>query len=86
MLYCHPCTLACEILDIRKIHIFIRKMGSVYYTEMHESRVQGKCIAKPTKTTSFSKEKGAALGGTRTHDTLLSRQSALLLSLLYNTT
>ena len=39
--------------------------------------VQGKCIATPTRTTSFSKEKGAALGGTRTHDTLLSRQSAL---------
>ena len=43
----------------------------------HESRVQSKCIAIPTRTTSFSKEKGAALGGTRTHDTLLSRQSAL---------
>ena len=42
-----------------------------------KSRVQGKCIAIPTRTTSFSKEKGAALGGTRTHDTLLSRQSAL---------
>ena len=39
--------------------------------------VQGKCIATPTRTTSFSKEKGAALVGTRTHDTLLSRQSAL---------
>ena len=38
----------------------------------HESRVQGKCItnkAIPTRTTSFSKEKGAALGRTRTHDT-----------------
>ena len=33
--------------------------------------VQGKCIATPTRTTPFSKEKGAALGGTRTHDTLL---------------
>ena len=33
--------------------------------------------AIPTRTTSFSKEKGAALGGTRTHGTLLSRQSAL---------
>ena len=44
---------------------------------VHESRVQGKCIAIPTRTTYFSKEKGAALGGTRTHDTLLSRQSAL---------
>ena len=41
---------------------------------LHESRVQGKCITIPTRTT---KEKGAALGGTRTHDTLLSRQSAL---------
>ena len=43
----------------------------------HESGVQGKCItnkATPTRTTSFSK---AALGGTRTHDTLLTRQSAL---------
>ena len=39
--------------------------------------VQGKCIATPTRTTPFSKEKGAALGGTRTHDTLLTRQSAL---------
>ena len=42
--------------------------------------VQGKCItnkAIPTRTTPFSKEKGAALGGTQTHDTLLSRQSAL---------
>ena len=38
---------------------------------VHESRVQGKCIATPTRTTSFSKEKGATLGGTRTHDTLL---------------
>ena len=33
----------------------------------HESRVQGKCITIPTRITSFSKEKGAALGGTRTH-------------------
>ena len=33
--------------------------------------------ATPTRTTSFSKEKGAALGGTRTHGTLLPRQSAL---------
>ena len=39
--------------------------------------MQGKCITIPTRTTSLSKEKGAALGGTRTHDTLLSRQSAL---------
>ena len=42
--------------------------------------VQGKCItnkATPTRTTPFSKEKGAALGGTRTHDTPLTRQSAL---------
>ena len=62
---------------------------------VHESRVQGKCIAIPTRTTSFSKEKGAALGGTRTHDTLLSRQSALPTELpgqlsskstIYNTT
>ena len=29
------------------------------------------------KTTPFAKEKGAALGGTRTHDTLHTRQSAL---------
>ena len=38
--------------------------------------VQGKCItnkATPTRTTAFSKEKLAALGGT--HDTLLTRQS-----------
>ena len=56
--------------------------------------VQGKCIAIPTRTTPFSKEKRAALGGTRTHDTLLSRQSALptgatraaQLSLQHNTT
>ena len=34
-------------------------------------------VATPTRTTPFSKEKGAALGGTQTHDTLLSRQSAL---------
>ena len=36
-------------------------------------RVQGKCLtnkATPTRTTPFSKEKGVALGGTRTHDTL----------------
>ena len=33
----------------------------------HESSVQGKCITVPTRITSFSKEKGAALGGTRTH-------------------
>ena len=52
------------------------------YVHMYESRVQGKCIAIPTRTTSFSKEKGAALGGTRTHDTLLSRQSALPTELL----
>ena len=36
-----------------------------------------KAKATPTRTTLFSKEKGAALGGTRTHDTPLSRQSAL---------
>ena len=42
--------------------------------------VQGKCItnkATPTRTTPFSKEKETALGGTQTHDTLLTRQSAL---------
>ena len=39
--------------------------------------VQGKCITTPTRTTPLSKEKGAALGGTRTHNTLLTRQSAL---------
>ena len=44
---------------------------------VNASRVQGKCITIPTRTTSFSKKKGAALGGTRTHDTLLYRQSAL---------
>ena len=62
-----------------------------------ESRVQGKCIAKPTRTTSFSKEKGAALGGTQ--PTTLCFQDRVLfllsyqgssarraLSLLYNTT
>ena len=36
-------------------------------------RVQGKCIATPTRTTPFSKEKEAALA----HDTPLTRQSAL---------
>ena len=39
--------------------------------------VQGKCItnkATPTRTTPLSKEKGAALGGTRTHDTLQTLQ------------
>ena len=55
--------------------------GAMMCKILHESRVQGKCIAIPTRTTSFSKEKGAALGGTRTHDTLLSRQSALLTEL-----
>ena len=41
--------------------------------------VQGKFTNKatPTRTTPFSEGKEAALGGTRTHDTLLSRQSAL---------
>ena len=39
--------------------------------------VQGKCITNKATPT----EKGAALGGTRTHDTLLSRQSALLTEL-----
>ena len=45
--------------------------------------VQSKCItnkATPTRTTPFSKEKGAALGGTRTHDTPLTRQRALPLT------
>ena len=48
-------------------------------TSMNQG-VQGKCItnkATPTRATPFSKEKGAALGGTQTHDTLLSRQSTL---------
>ena len=48
--------------------------------------VQGKCIttnkAIPTRTTPFSKEKRAALGGTRTHDTPITRQSALPTELL----
>ena len=39
--------------------------------------MQGKCITTPTRTTSFFKGKRSCLGGTRTHDTLLSRQSAL---------
>ena len=56
----------------------VQQFANYYRCYMnHESRVQGKCITIPTRTTSFSKEKGAALGGTRTHDTLLSRQSAL---------
>ena len=46
VLYCHPCTLACEILDIRKIQL--ERWGVYIHTEMHESRVQGKCIAIPT--------------------------------------
>ena len=33
--------------------------------------VQGKCTATLTRTTPFSKEKGTALGGTRTHDSSL---------------
>ena len=37
--------------------------------------VQGKCSATRTRTTPFSKEKGAALGGTRTHGTLLVRDT-----------
>ena len=44
--------------------------------------VHGKCTtnkATPTRTTPFSKEKGAALGGTRTHDTLLTHYFAMLL-------
>ena len=45
--------------------------------------MQGKCIttnkAIPTRTTPFSKEKRAALGGTRTHDTLLTIGRALFL-------
>ena len=46
---------------------------------LHESRGARQVHSKatPTRTTSFSNEKGAALGGTRTHDTLRSRQSAL---------
>ena len=47
---------------------------------MNQGVQEGKCItnkATPTRTTPFSKEKGAALGGTRTHDTQLTRQSAL---------
>ena len=41
--------------------------------------VQGKYIRSNTNQDSipFSKEEGAALGGTLTHDNLLSRQSAL---------
>ena len=38
--------------------------------------VQDKCTATLTRTT-LSKEKGVVLGGTRTHATLLTRQSAL---------
>ena len=60
--------------------------------------VQGKCITnKAYQPGQLFFPKGAALGGTRTHDTLLSRQSALptelpgqlagrALSLQYNTT
>ena len=44
---------------------------------MYESRGARQVHNKQTRTTPFSKEKGAALGGTQTHDTLLSRQSAL---------
>ena len=51
-------------MNIRCVYVCVLTVG-------HESRVQGKCIAIPTRTTSFSKEKGAALGGKRTHDTLL---------------
>ena len=36
--------------------------------------VQGKCIATPTRTAPFQRKNE---GGTRTHDTLLTRQSAL---------
>ena len=48
---------------------------------MYESRGARQVHNKQSNTnqdnTFFPKEKGAALGGTRTHDTLLSRQSAL---------
>ena len=47
---------------------------------VREPGVQGKCKTNketPTTTKHFSKEKGAALGATRTHDTLLKRQSTL---------
>ena len=75
-----------QFLDGGELHQALPHLWPEYFgpipgiLHMHESRVQGKCItnkAIPTRTTSFSKEKGAALGGTRTHDTLLSRQSAL---------
>ena len=55
-----------------------RKWCVYYCTACYMNQgVQGKCIAIPPRAAPFSKEKGAALGGTRTHDTLLSRQSAL---------
>ena len=55
-----------------------RKWCVYYCTACYMTQgVQGKCIAILPRAAPFSKEKGAALGGTRTHDTLLSRQSAL---------
>ena len=55
-----------------------RKWCVYYCTACYMNQgVQGKCIAIPPRAAPFSKERGAALGGTRTHDTLLSRQSAL---------
>ena len=47
---------------------------------MYESRGARQVHNKQSNTNqdnTFSKEKGAALGGTRTHDTPLSKQSAL---------
>ena len=67
--------LSCLIGKFRQIHRALSLL-----TACMSQGVQGKCIenkATPTRTTPFSKEKGSALGGTRTHDTLLTRQSAL---------
>ena len=63
------------------MHIQYTEVYVVYTcTCMYESRGARQVHNKqsiPTRTTPFSKEKGAALGGTRTHDTPLTRQSAL---------
>ena len=74
------CVCSCKCVCVCVcVCVFMRACGCGCEHESRGARqVHNKqSKATPTRTTSFSNEKGAALGGSRIHDTLRSRQSAL---------
>ena len=64
------------------IHVLMRDEKEGRKKQARSNKQQGK-VTQHTQGSHFSKEKWAASGGTWTHDTLHSRQSALPLNYMY---